>query len=103
MSTLGTTGKSESARIGGQINQGVSAGVITDAMVNANATLTLLKAAILAASYHGNKRIALLVNLGLDKAKSLGLMSETHGVTTTAGLLALTDAPSSTYKQNFND
>lgn len=88
-----------SKRIGGQLNLGFNVSAITDALVNGNATCTLLKAAILAAvpSYMQQK-IASDVNRALDAGITQGFWSETHGQTTVAALVALTDA-TTTYRQ----
>jgi hypothetical protein len=88
-----------SKRIGGQLNYAENVGVITDALVAANATLTLLKAALLAPTYLQIKARADL-RLALDSAVDLSLIPETHACTTVAGLVALTDA-STTLTQNY--
>lgn len=83
-----------SRRIGGMLNVGKTNSVITDALVAANATLTLLKAAITAAIVRPDDvPIGVDVNDALDGGKAIGVFSETHGVTTVAALVALTDAP----------
>ena len=92
----------ESKRIGGALNMAFSAGIITNAMVNANSTLTTLKAAVTAGTVGANGPLAIKTNEALDRGKSLGYFSETHGVTTVAGLVALTDA-GTTLKQGFLD
>lgn len=90
-----------SKRIGGQLNYGANVGVITDTIVNANATITLLKAAVLLlATTPQLTKAAGDVNRALDNGLDLGLFSETHGVTTVADLVALTDA-STTHRQNL--
>lgn len=90
-----------SKRIGGQLNIGFTTGVITNAQVAANATITLLKAAVTAAiPTYAQTKIAGDVNRALDLGLDMGLFSETHGQTTVAGLVALTDA-STTLKQGF--
>lgn len=91
-----------SKRIGGQLNQAFSAGLLTNAMVAANATLTLLKTAVSAAQTAQTSTIAIKVNKALDAGKSLGYISETHGQTTVAGLVALTEA-GTTNKQSIVD
>lgn len=91
----------ESKRIGGHLNVGFSAGIITDALVAANATITLLKAAILTGILKTEQKpLGIVLNKALDKGVSLGQIPETHGVITVAALVALTDA-SSTMKQGF--
>lgn len=92
----GYTGRiGASKRVGGQLQIGKDSGVITDALVNANATLTDLKAAVTAAALHANLGpMKVQVNKALDLGKTMDLLSETHGVTTVAGLIALTDASS---------
>lgn len=90
-----------SKRVGGQLNIGSNVLVITDAMVAAQATLTLLKAAVTAGvTTYTQTKIAGDVNRALDLGLDLGLFSETHGQTTVAGLVALTDA-STTFKQGL--
>lgn len=90
-----------SKRIGGELNIMVVPGVITDALVAANATVTLLKAAILAAVLHPDDQPkAIMVCRALASAVSLGLIPETHSCTTVAGLVALTNA-STTFKQGY--
>lgn len=88
-----------SKRIGGQLNLASTAGVITDAIVAANATVTLLKAALLTPTFMQTK-INSDTKLALDRAVSMSLISATHGVTTVAALVALTDA-STTLKQAY--
>jgi len=96
MGAVNTDRIEASRRVGGQLNVGKTNSVITDTLVNANATLTLLKAGILAGVVRPDDMpIAIAVNDALDLGKSLGLFSETHGVTTVAGLVALTDAGAS--------
>lgn len=89
-----------SLRVGGQLNAAKSAGLITDAMVNDNATVSALKTAITTAAIGPKAPYAVKINLALDKGVSMGLISATHGVTTVAGLVALTDA-STTFRQGF--
>lgn len=90
-----------SRRIGGMLNVGKTNSVITDALVAANATLTLLKAAIAAAIVRPDDvPIGVDVNDALDGGKALGLFSETHSQTTVAGLVALTDA-SANFRQGL--
>lgn len=82
-----------SKRVGGQLNVAKTNSIITDTLVNANATLTLLKAAILTASPRPDDQpIAIKTNRALDLGKNIGVFSETHGQTTVAGLVGLTDA-----------
>ncbi len=101
MSTLALDKIPESKRIGGHINIASSAGLITDTLVNDNATVTLLKAALLTACVRTEQKpLVIKLNKALDRGIALSLISETHGVTTVAGLLALTDA-ASTFKQGF--
>jgi len=90
-----------SKRVGGQLNLGANVGVITDALVAANATLTLLKAAVTAgAPTYNQVKIAADVNDALDLGLGMSLFTETHGVTTVAALVALTDA-STTFNQGL--
>lgn len=90
-----------SKRIGGWANACKTAGVITDALVNANATITLLNAAILAAVVSpSDKPRAILLTKALERGVDLGIIPETHGVTTVAALVALTDA-SASFRQSF--
>lgn len=100
MAEVSTQRQNESKRIGGQINQAAASGLLTSAMIAANATITLLKAAITSAATAQTSTIATKTNKALDRGVSLGYIPATHGVTTVAGLLALTDAPS-TWKQSF--
>lgn len=90
-----------SKRIGGQLNYGKVVGVITDTIVNAQATITLLKVAVTAlATTPMLTKAAADVNRALDAGLDLGLFSETHGQTTVAALVALTDA-STTHRQTI--
>jgi hypothetical protein len=90
-----------SKRCGGQLNYGANVGVITDALVAANATVTLLKAAITAAVVRTvDAKPASDCNRALDKLVDLSLLSATHGKTTVAGIVAVSDA-STTLTQNF--
>ena len=83
-----------SRRVGGMLNVGKTNSIITDALVAAQATLTLLKAAITSGVVRpDDATIAVDVNDALDLGKAIGVFSETHGVTTVAALVALTDAP----------
>lgn len=91
----------ESKRWGGWLNWAKRAGIITDAQVAANATITALKAALDAAVVHAEQRpMITLVKVALDRAKSMGQLSETHGQTTVAGLVAEGDA-STTHMQGY--
>lgn len=81
-----------SKRIGGFINSCKSAGVITDTQVNANATVTLLGAAVVDAAVGAKKPLAQKLRKTLEKAVDIGEIGETHGETTVAGLVALTEA-----------
>lgn len=90
----------ESVRVGGMINYCGAAGVITDAQVAANATITLLKAAILAAANVQQQPLAIMLNKALDRGVTIGCITATHGQTTVAGLRGMTDA-SATMKQGF--
>lgn len=91
----------ESKRWGGWLNAMAAAGVITDALVAANATVTLLKAAIETAVVKAEQRpMVTLTKLALDRAVSMGQVPATHGVTTVAALVALGDA-STTHKQSY--
>ena len=91
----------ESKRIGGHINAAFSAGLITDALVSGNSTVTTLKAAILTGAVKTVQRpMAQVLNKALDRGVSLSQIPETHSQTTVAGLVGLTDA-SSTFKQSF--
>lgn len=83
-----------SKRAGGMLNVGKTNSVITDALVSGNATLTALKAAITAAIVRPDDvPMSIDVNDALDLGKTIGVFSETHGQTTVAALVALTDAP----------
>jgi hypothetical protein len=75
--------------------------VITDALVAANATVTGLKTAVDAQSVPAEQRPMLTyVKLALSRALSMGQISETHGQTTVAGLVAQGDA-STTHMQGY--
>lgn len=87
-----------SKRIGGQLNYANNVGVITDALVAAQATVTLLNAALLTPTFMQVKANR-DTQEALVNAVSLGLIPETHACTTVAGLVALTDA-STTLRQN---
>lgn len=102
MATAGYTDRiQESKRWGGYLNWLKSAGVITDAQVNANATVTALKSALDAAVIPAEQRpMVTYVKKALDRAVSMGQIPETHGVTTVAGLVALGDA-STTHKHAY--
>lgn len=89
----------ESKRIGGQLNLAAVEGIITDAIVAAQATVTLLKAALLTPTYMQTKMVA-DTKLALDRAVNMSLIPATHGCTTVAGLVALTDA-STTHRQAY--
>lgn len=90
-----------SKRVGGMLNVAEEPSVITDALVAANATVTLLKAAITAAVVRPDlSPMAIETNSALDLGVSLSLIPETHGCTTVAGLVALTDAGAS-FKQGL--
>lgn len=90
-----------SKRVGGCLNIYTGPGIITDTLVNANATLTLLKAAVTAGVIHPDDAPkAVKVNRALAEGLSLGVFTETHGCTTVAGLVQLTDA-ASTYRQDI--
>jgi hypothetical protein len=88
-----------SKRIGGQLNLAKKAGVISDAIVAAQATITLLKAALLTPTFNQAK-ITADTKLALDAAVDLSMISATHGQTTVAALVALTDA-STTHTQSL--
>lgn len=101
MGVLYTERKPESARVGAYLNWCFSAGIITDAQVAANATLTLLKAAVNTAILETQKKpIGIMLGKALDRGLTLGIFSETHGVVTVAALVALTDS-GTTMKQGF--
>lgn len=92
----------ESKRWGGWLNYAARAGVITDAQVNANATVAGLIAAVDAAAVRTEQRpIVNYLRVALNRAVSMGQVPATHGVTTVAGLVALGDA-STTFKQGFH-
>ena len=92
-----------SKRIGGYTNWLKSAGLIDDGFVAANPTITAMKAATQAQMIRPEHRPMMIKwFMGLDKAKSLGQIPETHGQTTVAGLVALTDA-GPRFKQGFLD
>lgn len=85
-----------SRRAGGMLNVGKTNSVITNALVAANATITLLKAAITAAIVRPDDApMAVDVNDALDLGKSIGIWSETHGFTTVAEFVAASDASAS--------
>ena len=88
-----------SKRVGGQLNLAAVEGIITDAIVSGNATITLVKAALLTPTYNQTKMKS-DTSLALDMGLDLGVFSETHGVSTVAALVALTDA-STTHRQAF--
>jgi len=90
----------ESKRVGGYANYCAAAGVITDALVAANATITLLNAAILAAVPAYQQPMARMLNKALNRGIALGNIAETHGQTTVAGLVALTNS-STTFSALF--
>lgn len=91
----------ESKRWGGWLNWAKRAGVITDAQVAANATVTNLKAAVEAANVPAEQRpMITYVKSALNRAVSMGQVPETHGVTTVAGLVALGDS-STTHMQGY--
>lgn len=91
----------ESKRWGGWLNILANAGILTDAMVAANATVSLLKTALDAAVVRGEQRpMVTYAKAALNRAVSMGQVPETHGVATVADLVALGDA-SSTFKQGF--
>lgn len=91
----------ESKRIGGFLNYCKNAGIITDALVNGNATITALKSAIDTAVVKTSQRpLVTEIKLALDRGLTIGVFSATHGVTTVAALVAPTDA-GTTYTQNF--
>lgn len=103
MSNLYCTTKRESERIGGFINWCAAAGIIADADLNGAGgdTITEVKANVLANDMPASsKSLVTVLNKALDRGISLGLWSETHGVTTVAGLVALTDA-STTFKHGL--
>lgn len=86
---------SASKRAGGMLNVGLTNGLITNALVSGNATLTGLKAAITAAVVRPDDvPMAVDINDALDLGKTIGIWSETHGKTTVAGLVSDSDAPS---------
>jgi hypothetical protein len=85
-----------SKRVGGALNVGLTNNIITNTLVNGNATLTGLKAAITAAIVRSDDvPLASDVNDALDLGKNIGIFSETHGQTTVAGLVGLSDATAS--------
>lgn len=85
-----------SQRVGGQLNMSFVPGVITNALVAANSTVTALKAAITAAVVRPDDAPkAIFTNQALDVGVSLSLIPETHGCTTVAELVALTDSGTS--------
>lgn len=91
----------ESKRWGGWLNYLSRAGLITDAQVNANATVALLLTAIDAAAIRTEQRpMIAYAKAALNRAVSMGQVPATHGVTTVAGLVALGDA-STTFKQGY--
>lgn len=88
-----------SKRIGGQLNLAAVEGIITDAIVAARATVTLINANLLTPTYMQTKMNA-DTQKALLKAVAMGLIPETHSCTTVAGLVALTDA-STTHRQAY--
>lgn len=101
MPTLFTDRAFESRRVGGYLNWCFSAGLITNAQVAANATITLLKAAVRAANLFTEKTPMITqLDKALDRGISIGEFTETHGVTTVATLVALTTS-STSHKQGF--
>lgn len=87
--------------IGGWTNALSAVSIITDALVAANATITLLNAAILAAVVRPDDLPKVqLLNQALRKAVSLSYIPETHSQTTVAGLIALCTS-SSTLRESY--
>src|SRR6187399_3553425 len=88
-----TDRKPFSARIGGWINWLKGPGIMTDAFVAANPTISGMKTNMFITVVRPDHR-PMLIKLAkaLDKAVSMGIMPDTHGQTTVAGLVALTDA-----------
>ena len=99
LNALRTDQLPEAARIGGQINIASTGGVITDALVAANPTITGLNAALLSPTFM-QSTIRTQLRLALTRGTNLTLWPETHGVTTVAGLLGLT-GKTSVMKQGF--
>lgn len=72
---------------------GKTCGLLTDTLVSSNSTVTLLKAAIDAAFVHAEyNAVKPRVKQALDFGVNQGDITETHGVTTVDGLIALTQA-----------
>lgn len=70
-----------------------SRGLLTDAMISGNATVTLLKSAIDSKFLHAeHEPVKPRLKQALDYALAQGEISETHGLTTVAGLIAATKA-----------
>lgn len=80
-----------SKRIGGIIERAEDAGIITDAIVAANATVTALNAALLA-PIPAEAPLRSKVKQALLKAVDAGLVAETHTFTTISSLVSATDA-----------
>ena len=80
-----------STKIGGQLQVAEDQSVITDTIVAANATVTLLKAALVVPLGSDGTHKS-LCQLALQKGVDLSLIAETHTATTVAELIAFTDA-----------
>lgn len=92
--------KGASRRIGSMITACSSAGIITSTIIAANATITLLKAAILVLAVGPKASLGVKLNKALDKGIAIGTYTETHGLTTVAGFVAATQA-GTTMKSSF--
>jgi len=92
-----------SKRIGGYTNWLVGAGLLNDAYFATYPTITAMKNAS-AVTRQRPEHLPMLIKwfMALDKAKSLGIINETHGTTTAAQFVALTDA-GPRFKQAFLD
>jgi alkaline phosphatase len=92
----------ESKRIGGWFNALFKAGILTDALVAANATNAALKTAVDTATVKTEQRPMVTVfKKAFDRGVSLGqIPTPNHGTATVAALVALTDS-NTTFKQGF--
>lgn len=92
-----------SQRWGAWLNWLKSAGIITDAQVAANPTVTgLVTAMRTGAARTDQQPMVVRAKLALDKAIGMGQVPETHGQTTVAGLVALGDG-NTTRKSGYID
>jgi hypothetical protein len=90
-----------SKRVGGQLNVGLTASVITDALVSANsASLTNLMSNILSAAQATGRPdvfpIAIKTIEAIQKGKDLSLWAENHGHSSVSSMVSATDSDSTT-------